>query len=100
MLRALLFLPIMLLSFVLAGLCRLLPGQLSCPLRWCELRILYFVYRVGPGGFDDDVQIALMKGKRRYANQFHGVLSPPREVSACCWMPGHVCCERTAQGAR
>lgn len=67
MLRALPFILLFLLARALAALCAILPWSLDRPIRWCELRILYFVRRYGPGGFDDAVQMTLLRQANVYA---------------------------------
>lgn len=67
MLRALPFILLFLLARALAAVCAILPWELDRPIRWCELRLLYFVRRYGPGGFDDAVQVTLLRHAKIYA---------------------------------
>lgn len=67
MLRAVPFIVLFLLARALAGLCAILPWSLDRPIRWCELRLLYFVRRYGPGGLDDAVQVTLVRHAAVYA---------------------------------
>jgi hypothetical protein len=67
MLRAVPFVVLFLLARALAGLCAILPWALDRPIRWCELRLLYFIRRYGPGGFDDAVQVTLLRHAAIYA---------------------------------
>ena len=54
-------------SRVIAIIASVSPKFLAQPLRSIELRMLYRVSRVGPGGFDDAVQIMLMRNASVYA---------------------------------
>jgi hypothetical protein len=67
MLRALPFILLFLVAHALAALCALLPRFLKHPVRSCELRLLYLIRRRGPGGFDDGVQMTLMRNADIYA---------------------------------
>ena len=67
MLRAVPFIVLFLVARGLAGLCAILPWALDRPIRWCELRLLYFVCRYGPGGFDDAVQVTLLRNAAVYS---------------------------------
>lgn len=82
MLRAVPFVMLFLMARALAGLCAILPRQLDRPIRWCELRLLYFVRRYGPGGFDDAVQVTLVRHASVYAAPVTRLLlhSPPHSL--------------------
>jgi hypothetical protein len=82
MLRAVPFIVLFLLARALAGLCAILPWSLDRPIRWCELRLLYFVRRYGPGGFDDAVQVTLVRHAAIYATPVSRLLlhSPPNSL--------------------
>jgi hypothetical protein len=81
-LRALPFIVLFLLARALAGVCAILPWSLDRPVRWCELRLLYFVRRYGPGGFDDAVQVTLLRSVAVYATPVSRLLlhSPPNSL--------------------
>jgi hypothetical protein len=83
MLRAVPFIVLFLLARALAGLCAILPWSLDRPIRWCELRLLYFVRRYGPGGFDDAVQLTLVRHAAVYATPVTRLLrhSPANSLS-------------------
>jgi hypothetical protein len=66
-LQAVPFVVLYLLARAMAGFCAILPWALDRPIRWCELRLLYFVRRYGPGGFDDAVQVTLLRHAAIYA---------------------------------
>ncbi len=53
-------------------------AMLFPPLRQAELRLLYKVYVEGPGGFDDAVQMLLMKKRIMYAPAVQKMLASPK----------------------
>jgi hypothetical protein len=67
MLRAVPYAFVYLFTRLLALFCVSLPSSVAPYVRVLELRLLYLVYSSGPGGFDDAVQITLMKNPRAYA---------------------------------
>ncbi|HVY23717.1 MAG TPA: hypothetical protein VG962_10230 [Steroidobacteraceae bacterium] len=67
MLRVVPYALIYLFTRFLALFCVLLPSGVAHYVRVLELHLLYLVYSSGPGGFDDGVQILLMKNSESYA---------------------------------
>ncbi len=82
MLAILQYAVIYLMARSLSLLCVVLPSAIEEPVRVQELKLMHIASSQGPGGFDDAVQMAILKNPEKYSGPLVSLLNSSKPGSS------------------